>query len=213
MSTRINLAHPDYPYNLLNAITDNTNLQLSMAISEDQLAGLSYALSTLDQQEHAVLVQLYQHQSSAAQAGEMLCLSDSQIRQLAARALEKLRTAMRWNYIQYGVAGYSQKKAAEEYDRGYRAGYLDGTQDTATGIQGSGSPDDCLNLPLNELPLSVRIYHCLSIAGHRRVRDLAALRPRQIHSIYGLGTKGCREVALALQELGIHNTAWDSYLK
>ena len=206
------MVHPVYPYNLLYAITDNTNLQLSMAVTEDQLAGLSYALSTLDRQEHAVLTQLYQHQRSAAQAGEMLCLQDSQVRELAAQALEKLRAAVRWNYIQYGVAGYSQKKAAEEYDRGYRAGYLDGTQDTATGIQGSGSPDDSLNLPLDQLEVSVRIYHCLSIAGYRRIRDLAALTPRHIHCIYGLGAKGCQEVATALQALGIRSTAWDSFL-
>ena len=40
--------YPDYPYNLLTAIRGNTTLELPHSLTKDVLAGLHYALSTLE---------------------------------------------------------------------------------------------------------------------------------------------------------------------
>lgn len=74
MSSGVNLLQSSYPQNLLYAITEGTELLLPPVLSKDHMAGLHYALSTLDEQEYAILLQLYRQHAEYQKIGQMLCL-------------------------------------------------------------------------------------------------------------------------------------------
>ena len=70
-----------------------------------------------------------------------------------------------------------------------------------------------LMIPLDELDLTIRSYHCLHRAGVRRVADLLNYTtPEEIMAIRNFGRKNPPEIAKVLLGLGIIETPWSSFL-
>lgn len=120
-----------YPYNLLMAVKGRSNLTLPGTLTKDVLAGIQYALSTLDETEQTLLHLRYCQWLSPVDAGAQLALSAEQADRLEKKTLSKLRHPAKWSYILYGVAGYMKKKKSHKYNRGYTQGYKAGYEDGA----------------------------------------------------------------------------------
>ena len=118
--------YPDYPYNLLSAIRGYTTLESPHNLTKDVLAGLHYALSTLEDRERTIILGRFQEALSLEDLAIELDISDERVRQLQVKALRKLREPCRWNYISLGIAGYSKSRASAEYNKGVSKGYAEG---------------------------------------------------------------------------------------
>lgn len=126
ITAKPSIAEVDYPQNLLQAIVQNTATEPPQNMTEDRIRGLQYAMSTLEPREYEVLMYRYNSKLTLRAIGDIYGLSVERMRQVENKALRKLRTPSRWNYIKLGVAGYWQQRKKQYYDQGYRMGYLDG---------------------------------------------------------------------------------------
>lgn len=205
-----------FPFNLLLAIKGRSKVILPTSLTQDIYSGIEYALSTLDEKENALLHQRYYSGKSQRETAICLNLSTEEIELLEAKALKKLRHPSIWNFIQHGVVGYIKIRVTAEYNRGYTLGYSAGykncTVDYQTDLINCHSPDNIPNLPIENMHLTQRTYHCLQNAGCYYIRDIAILPEEKIARIRGLGAISANEVARTLQKYGITCTAWNNYL-
>ena len=118
--------YPDYPYNLLSAIRGNTTLELPHNLTNDVLAGLHYALSTLEERERTIIFGRFQEALSLNDLAIELDIGAERVRQIQVKALQKLREPCRWNYISLGIAGYCKARATAEFNKGFSKGYAEG---------------------------------------------------------------------------------------
>lgn len=98
------------------------------------------------------------------------------------------------------------------YSQGYRNGYNDAATDISQGITRAYAPDDTLSLPIQDLNLSTRALNCLIGAGCKYIRDVVNLNDHQILYMRRLGKVSGNEIAKALKDHNIENTAWTQYL-
>jgi len=92
----------EYPQNLVMAIVDSIEVPIA-EFSPDIIAGIDYAVSTLDEREQVLIRLRYAEKQSLAQIGEHFGFKQERSRQIEVRALRKLRTPMCWKYITHGV--------------------------------------------------------------------------------------------------------------
>ncbi len=104
------------------------------------------------------------------------------------------------------VVDEQQKLLAQAYQRGYRAGYIDGV------AAGDTQPPEILQLPVEALGLSARPLNCLRSYGCQQIADVAALSPETIRRMRNLGKISADQIARALQSQTIFGTAWDAWL-
>ena len=199
----------DYPYEeLIDWISAKGN-NLPNNLTKDIQAGISYAFSTLEEEEQQVLLLRCGKKLEYGQIAAQMGMSEDAVRQLEKKALHKLRLPGRWNYIHYGVNGYLRRRIAEEHRKSYQAGFTDGYRQGQE--REEAVPDGVLDLPLEMLGLSAYAFHCLSAAGIRTIRDAAELEDERFRRIRNLGPKTGAEVARALQARGITHTVWDKF--
>ena len=205
-----------YPYNLMIAIRGLSNRDIPEAVTNDHLAGLEYALSTLEYRERDILLQRYRDGCMRTEIAEEYGIIPERVRQIENKACRKLQQPTRWNYIAYGVAGYVKRIATNEYNRGYSTGYSegysDGKVDGAAGVTQPYASDEVLNRPIESLNLSTRAHSCLRLAKCKRIGDVARLSDEEIRTMRQLGKVSANEIALAIKSLHIARTAWDRYL-
>ncbi len=205
----------DYPHNLLAAIRGRSR-ELPAVVTSDMEAGLSYALSTLDDAAQTLLRLYYQERHSLPEISAILSVPTRELELRQRAALEKLRRTFRWNYIRYGVSGYLKKTKSAQYSKGYYVGFFDGYQrgaeDARLGLPTACDPDSPLDQPIEALNLSHRAYNILHRTGYRYIRDLTTLDELEIYRIRNLGTKTADEVAKKLQAMGISHTNWCHFL-
>lgn len=100
----------------------------------------------------------------------------------------------------------------KEFYKAYIAGYRDGIKDATNGSNRNMIHDNLGNLPIRAMGLSTRAYHCLSYAGCKYIKDVAALSEYTIATMRRLGSKTAAEIARWLDSNGICYTAWSAYL-
>lgn len=211
-------SHTNYPCNLLLEIKGQTDLKLPERISPDIQSGLYYALSLLTDTEQALLRLYYAEDKTAAETASALEFTLEEFEAHKTAVFKKLRRPSRWNYIQYGIAGYLENETANQYSRGFLAGYAAGyhtsMEDNRNGRSLPPIEDDILNLPIEALKLSARACHVLHRKKDTRIRDVVALDADEILRMRNLGSKTADEIARALQAAGvpIAHTAWYQYL-
>lgn len=207
---------PCYPDNLLAAIVEGTKLELPDTFSKESIAGLHYALFTLEDREREVLHLRYEEGYSISDIASEFSISQGRVRQIESKALMRLRYPYRWNYIKLGIDGFVQYRAKSEYNRGYteghRAGYADGVEDGRRGVTRELGPEHILNMPMEHLNLTMRSRNCLIAKNCKTIGDVARMSEDQIRIIRNFGKKSAAEVAQKLLEVGIKNTDWDLYL-
>lgn len=100
----------------------------------------------------------------------------------------------------------------QAYHKGYLAGYRRGIEDGKSGRGGAQVESELLDLPIQFLNLSTRPFNSLDRADYRTIRDIVSLSQQEIRKIRNLGMKGLREIAGALWERGIRDSAWNEWL-
>lgn len=202
-----------YPYNLLDDIFGET---FDHVLSEDEANGLNYCLRTLNEKEQTVIGLRYEKEMTLRQAGKELNVTLERIRQIQAKALRKLKSPVRLNYILYGEQGNLRKKDLDdrEYQLNSRERQLieienrlglkrvepdeanieqigyDEARKSKTGRNGLTYSDAFL-----DLELSVRSFNCLARSGFLTVADvIKAIRDGSIIKVRNLGHKSLEEI-------------------
>lgn len=216
ITTKQSIVDVDYPFNLLETIVQNSSLEVPLTMTDDRIRGLQYAMSTLEPREYEVLMYRYNSKMTLRAIGEIYGLSVERMRQIENKALRKLRTPSRWNYIKLGVAGYWQQRKKQYYDQGYRTGYLDGyengVKDEKEGRKRAYEDNPVLDLIIENLELSTRAFQCLRRMGCHRIGDVAAKDAESILKTRNMGKKSMDEIARALHKRNIVGTAWDQFI-
>lgn len=216
LTSKPSITDVDYPYNLLNAIVQYSPKDTPPNMTDDRIRGLQYAMSTLDSREYEVLMYRYNSKMTLGAIGEIYGLSVERMRQIECKALRKLRTPSRWNYIKLGVAGYWQQRKKQYYDQGYRVGYLEGyetgVKDEKAGKVNAYANNPALNLIIENLELSTRAFQCLRRMNCDRIGDVAAKDADSIVKVRNMGRKTMDEIARALHKRNIVGTAWDQFI-
>lgn len=206
-----------YPENLIDAVVEPTKLEPPEMLTKENQAGLLYALFTLEDREREVLWKHYKEKRTIAEIAQEFSISQGRVRQIESKALVRLRYPYRWNFIKLGIDGVVKSRAQSEYNRGYteghRAGYADGFEDGCRGVVRAIGPDHILNMPMEELNLTMRSRNCLIAKNCKTVGDVARLSDEQIRVMRNFGKKSAAEVAQKLVDAGIENSDWDLYLK
>lgn len=205
----------EYPRNLLLAIRGAWEQEEPTELTTDVLAGIQYALSTLNERERLVLCRRYKEQKTLREIGEEIGVKQERSRQIETAALRKLRYPRNMRFITKGVDGYIKERCKVEYERGYQvgynAGYQQGVDEASNGVSKAGISVTIVSLPIEALDLSVRSFNALRRAGYVTIGDLLKVNEKDIIHIKNLGTKQRQEVAVSLYRYGISQTAWDIY--
>lgn len=216
LTTKNAIVELEYPLNLLAAIAQNTNKEAPLNMTADRIRGLQYAMSTLEPREYEVLMYRYNSKYTLKAIGDIYGLSVERMRQVENKALRKLRTPSRWDYIKLGIVGYWQHKKKHYFDQGYRTGYLDGyrtgVEDEKANRTNSYKNRPELNLTIENLELSTRAFQCLRRMQCDRIGDVAEQTAEDITRTRNMGKVTMDEIARALNRLNITGTAWDQFI-
>lgn len=199
---------------LLCKVKGHSGIELPKTITRDVYTGLLYALSTMPEKEQKVIRIRYLQNAPYEDICMEMAIPREEVLKIEEKALIALRASCRWNYIQYGVAGYTKKRNLEEYNKGFHAGFLAGYKKgmLVNGDDLQGSEPPIYDLPLEDLQLSVRAFNSLYAIGCRSIGDVATIEKSRIMCIRNLGKKAANEVALALQRKEITPTDWELFL-
>lgn len=205
-----------YPYNLLNAVVQHSPKEAPPTMTEDQIRGLQYAMSTLEPREYEVLMYRYNSKLTLGAIAEIYGVSVKQMRQIEGKALRKLRSPSRWNYIRLGIVGYWQRRKKEYYEQGYCIGYAEGYQkgftDGKEGREQAFKSNPALSLIIENLHLSTRAMGCLQRLGCVNIGDVVDKDKERIIRVRGMGKATLNEIAQALCQKNITGTVWDQFL-
>ena len=204
-----------YPRNLLLAVRGSWEQEEPTELTADVLAGIQYALSSLNEREQLVICRRYKERKKLREIGEEIGVKQERSRQIETAALRKLRSRRNMSFMTKGVAGYISERCKIEYERGYQVGYSEGYQqgvdEASNGVSKAGISVTIVSLPIEALDLSVRSFNALRRAGYVTIGDLLKVDEKEIIHIKNLGTKQRQEVAVSLYHYGISQTAWDIY--
>lgn len=206
----------DYPKNLVMAVIDDYDLELP-EFTPDVVAGINYAVSTLDEREQMILYLRYVEKKTLKEIGEHFGFKQERSRQIEVRALRKLRTPVNWKYITLGVQGFTKMLCDSAYEQGHQVGYTEGykqgLEDGPKGITKTGFSVNVLALPIECLNLSTRAYNALMRAEYHVLGDITELDFYSIYHIKNLGVAQRHEVAVGLNKYGLSPTEWDNWLE
>lgn len=205
----------EYPRNLLYAVRDHWENEEPTELTPDVLAGIQYALTTLNEREQYVIAERYQKRRSLRSIGEDVGVIPERIRQIESHALRVLRHPRNMTLITKGVMGYIKKLNDIEYERGYQKGFDDGyeqgVKDAPNGVIKAGTSVTLSSLPIEALDISTRAFNALKRAGFNSIGDLVNLTRSEMIHIKNLGPKQRGEVAAGLRHYGLSHTNWDLF--
>jgi len=191
----------NYPFNLMVEIFSDEEKAM-----ETTLKGLNKALLTLTEREQSVLSMRYKDKLTLKECGKNHNVTQERIRQIAAKALRKLRHPGRCNLMK--AVPYSDMLAEwnsyNELEQDYKL--LKEAFETLTSkptepdeIQKAINRAQNLKQPLADLDLSVRSYNCLRRAGKNTIGDIVAMSELDLTKIRNLGRKSMDEIVAYLQ--------------
>ncbi len=214
-SDKRSILKEEYPRNLLLAVRGAWEQEEPTELTADVLAGIQYALSTLNEREQLVLCRRYKDGKKLREIGEEIGVKQERSRQIETAALRKLRYPRNMFFMTKGVDEYIKKRCKVEYERGYQvgynAGYQQGVDEASNGVSKAGISVTIVSLPIEALDLSVRSFNALRRAGYVTIGDLLNVDEKGIIHIKNLGSKQRQEVAVSLYRYGISQTSWDIY--
>ena len=201
-----------YPQNLLDAIAELFGYQITF-ITDDRLAGLNYAISTLDQRQQRIIEMRFKKSLSDDEICVAMQMTQSEVEALCKKAIIMLRHPYVYKYILYGIAGYTLHKSIAEFYNGYQNGYEDAMAGKESIYYKNKKPLLNLETPSIEiLKLSKATFNCLTRAGIHTIGDCLMLRVKDICEIKGLGPKRANEVAKSLVDAHIYCYNWEQFL-
>ena len=160
------------------------------ALTEDQMAGLTYAIGKLKEKEQTVIRLRYEQHRTLKAAGEPLGVSGNRVRQIAALAMRKLTHSSRLCYFRDGYQGTldKQERLREETRQALNSG------DRKRILEA---------IHIFDAHLSVRATNCLVRAGYKSLGDVVKAieeDPVSITQVRNLGRQCLREVVEKLEE-------------
>lgn len=211
-----------YPNNLAQDIASDLEI-----VTQDQLDGLEYVLGELSEREQTALKYCYAENKTLAEAGRLMQVTPSRVRQIRDHALRCLRHPKRMMYIKDGLAAVRAKEeaaklAAEEDEK--RAAWeseqnrrrmldigkvildkrmLEGkiTLDEAAYVAAAG------NISIDNLDLSVRSWNRLKAVRVCTVTDALQMSDAELLNVRNMGRKSVEEISEKLFQFAIQNAA------
>ena len=102
-----------YPRNLLLTINEGTRHTVGIPIeniTQDNIDGLLFALTTLSDREQEIIRLRFVERQTYAAIGQVFGISLERTRQILVRAMRRLREPSRLPYIKYGLQGYEERR-------------------------------------------------------------------------------------------------------
>lgn len=213
-----------YPYNLLDTIFKEP---IQFILTDDQLAGLDYAMSiTLTERESTGLKLYYEDGLTLREIGHHFNVTQERARQILAKAIRKLRHPSRAKTIMYGFEGRQKlnewAEKEKELDKQYRAEYIEKKPAWIEKINAIDNPPEqeeqesvpIISDSIDNMDLSVRSYNCLArylsnwdafkktYNSHVAVNDVINLiRSGKLLMVRNLGKKSAVEILTKLEKL------------
>lgn len=189
--------YKEYPANLLEAMKINEIMGSDLDyenLSEDQMHGLTYALSALTEREMIVLTENYKDKMTVKAIADMHYLTVSRVKGIKRDAMKKIGNV---SYLWFIVLGYQVRY--ESLERMCRR-----EEDNYCSRYGITGEQHLFYQNISELNFPCRVYNCLQKSGIRTVRDLILFVQWKdwSHSIRNFGKKAEGIVLEALNEHG-----------
>ena len=186
-----------YPRNLFLTLAADKwfNVQIPVDnITEDMVAGLEYALSTLPPRDQKVVEMRYAQKMTYTAIAKEFDVTSERIRTLEHRSIAKLHHPPLIGYIKYGKQAFEERcrRIEAEKEKHY--------------------DEDKYLRRISDLNISVRPINRLIAKGYETVKDIVELTEDDIVSIKDLGKKSIVEVAVELESLGITDTNWSRFI-
>lgn len=177
-------------------------------LNDDQMEGLSFAISTLKDSEQKVIKLRYEEHRTLKYCGKEMGLSDSRIQQIAKKAIRKLHHPSRTVYIREGYQSHLERKQAEKLK--VQSGVKNMTDDERI--------EFLEGIKVSDVGLSARSYNCLRRAGIDTMADVLrkaeegnvkvnltawTVDVKGLLGIRNLGKKSTLEVLEKLEEYGV----------
>lgn len=197
-SNKRKLLQLPYPENLLMTLLEG--IVDSIEVTPDRQAGLDYALSKLTEVEQEVLKLRFQERLTYDEIGKVRGKTGHSACGTENNAMRKLRRTTLRGYILYGKEGFEAIDCV-----------LCPSSENPPPRKDTPDPK-VLDLPFEELDLSVGAFNTLRRAGYEFVGDIVDLSYDQILQINRLSRKRIEEIAAKLRFLGVRNTAWREFL-
>ena len=219
-----------YPYNLLDTIFKEP---IQFILTDDQLAGLDYAMSsTLTERESTGLKLYYEHGLTLREVGHHFNVTQERARQILAKAIRKLRHPSRAKTIMYGFEGRQKlnewAEKEKELDKQYCAEYIEKKQAWIEKINAIDNPpeqeeqtmESIIEDPIDYMDLSVRSYNSLLRAlshpdPNNRCRFTCTvgdvvnyIKTANLLRIRNIGKKSAIEILVKLEKL-YNISLWD----
>ena len=222
-----------YPYNLLDTIFKEP---IQFILTDDQLAGLDYAMSiTLTERESTGLKLYYEKGLTLREIGHHFNVTQERARQILAKAIRKLRHPSRTKTIMYGFEGRQKlnewAEKEKELDEQYCAEYIEKKRAWLEKINAIDKPPEqeeqeqetmpIISDSIDNMDLSVRSYNCLArylshwdafkktYNSHVTVSDVIDLiRSGKLLMVRNLGKKSAVEILTKLEKL-YNVSLWD----
>ncbi len=191
-----------YPLNLAKAIFESVE-----EARQCYIPGISAALATLTEREQGVLIYRFQRKLTLEQCGKEYGVTRERIRQIEAKALRKLRHPTRANMMKAVPLPELQAKHTEycklkdDYEWLKKAFESLTAQKAEPGVIIPHASR--LEMPIEELDLSVRSYHCLIRSGKKTLRDIVEMTESELMGVRNLGSKSASEIRAKLTEYGL----------
>jgi len=212
METRVALRTSEWPYNFLQAMEMGLSDPLD-ALDDSGTMEVAMSLARLTPREKNVLRMMFAQGKTLKEIGEDFGVTAERVRQVEARSMRKMRGSKDAKFvISHGVKAYVDARVAgevevkleskkKELEAAYRAKLILAESESSSGEV----RPELLQMPIEELGLSVRAYNCMRRAACHNVGDFLQTFPTQesAKSMTNLGSKSMSEIRMALAGIGI----------
>ena len=224
---RINHRYPEasagtfaWPYNLLFEL----GFPVAVRITDTQIEGLDIVMKELlSDIEMQVINCLYKEKTGYVRAADKLGIKTGEGKDIESRALMKLRTPASIRIIENGkdvVREYEEvreelREAAKEYNK--QLEYIRQNSRVFNSLlTGEVSPEEIqrirelineqnekMNLPIEDLDLSVSTYKALHAAGFEYAGELSGISRKRLLKIRNIGSRAVEEIEESLVRIGL----------
>ena len=174
-------------------------------LTEDQMAGLEYALNMLKEREKQIVLEYFKEGQSCTRIGETISRSGSRVNQILAKALRKLRNPARLKYYRDGLDATKEKEkqrsvfVAEQLEK-----MKDLTEDRDRYIQ------EASKIKIEDMSLTLKSENILR---REQIADLGQLitlfDSGAVHEVrvFNTGALRGKEIVAKMEEYGIDVSA------
>jgi len=195
-----------YPWNLAGAV-------LGITDEDDELykvyiPALLKSLTELPDREQKILKLRYVNHMTYEQCGGQFGVTRNRIMQIEHKALRRLRHPRHWKHWMMDTMDEALK-AKEQYSKLeleneiLRSKLARFKQETGIDVEDKTEEPKGIDIPIEDLELSVRSYNCLKRVGVRNISDMEGWTVENFMKVRNLGRKSMMEIIARLREHGM----------